>query len=131
MDHVPEILEQKVSAFPDLLTGESIIFETGQGIPPLAIAAAIILTVMPPFILGVLALALVWWIFKDGRVVLTNVRLLIFRKTAFGGYLLDSIPLIRIKHVSRMSMDFMHLLSRLSKIQVFGVDSLLPKAAPD
>jgi hypothetical protein len=129
MTQTPEILAQPASAFPDLQSGEMILFETTQGLPRLLFAACTALTIFPPFILGALVLTYTWWNFKDGRFVLTNHRLIIFKKKVLGGWSLDSIPLERIKRivdVNALSKPIRNLLIEHKSIGVCVEGSLMP-----
>lgn len=125
-----EVLGQPVLAFPELLNGEAVVFETVQRIPVLVFVTGAVFIIIPPFVLAPLALvsiAYFWWLSKDGRIVLTNFRLLIFRKRALGGYVLDSIPLPRIKLVTTWTHT-LNLLVEHKTIDVVIEGSLLPKA---
>lgn len=134
MDQGIEAIGQPASAFPELLDDEKIILETGQGIPVLVLVAAAIFMLTPPFVLGPLVLILIgylWWRLKDGRLVLTNLRLLIFQKKATGGYVLDSIPLNRIKLASTIGAtmkDPRYLFVENKTIEIYIEGNLLPKA---
>lgn len=129
MTNTPEILAQPASAFPDLQSGETILFETTQGLPWLLLVACAALTIFPPFILGALVIAYTWWNFKDGRFVLTNHRFIIFKKKVFGGWTLDSIPLERIKRivdVNALTKPIRSLLIEHKSIGVYVEGSLMP-----
>ena len=130
MTRTPEVLVQPASTFPDLQTGEVILFETTQGIPVMLFLACAALTVFPPFIFGALVLAYTWWNFRDGRFVLTNYRLIIFKKKVFRGWALDSIPLERIKKivdVNALSKPIRNILIENKSIGVYIEGSLMPK----
>jgi hypothetical protein len=131
MSQTPEVLAQPVSTFPDLQSGEVICFETTQGIPVILFLACTALTVFPPFIFGTLVLVYTWWNFRDGRFVLTNYRLIVFKKKAFGGWALDSIPLTRIKRivdVGALTKPIRSMLIEHKSIGVYIEGSLMPKA---
>lgn len=125
MEQIPELLGQKATSFPQLLEGESILFETGQSIPPLLWLGFIVLTIVPPFFIGPLLLGLTWWSFNGTRIVLTNKRFVSHRRTFWGTSFVYSIPIARVKVIDRLNTDIIHLLSGVSRVSVTLEGTLL------